>query len=257
MYRSIVTCAIVLVIVHSVRDVSTTCTQRQFRPIYSQKCDTGEAEAQHNPTYRQCIYQCLHRGSKCASMSYNTVDELCTITETPCHELSAHPDVLTNVFHNMTHHLSQCLQWHPYDGTSPARSITYDQADGTIWLARWQDLQGNLLIGYMLKTRRQQVAYFEYIIETHLKSPYRGCDLITIADDCSVAWVKFTIGDPVPLNAAETGYIIGHGTVYVGRYLRTDKPTYRFGFYMRGDHFLTHPLGHVFAINTFDMMVIV
>ena len=246
-----------ILVVNASRNVFATCAQRLLRPIYGQECDVGEAEVLHKLKYWQCIYQCLHRGSMCDSMSYNAVDEVCAITESPCHELSPHADFQTNVLHDLTHHRSHCLQWSPCNGNSPARSIAYDQADGTIWLARWEDLQGNLLIGYIIKSNTRHVAYFEHIIETEVRAPFTGCDLITIADDCSAAWAEFIIGEPVPHNAVETGYIIGHGPVYVGRYIRPDTANYRFGFYVAGKPLFTHPLAHVFDINTFDMMVIV
>ena len=257
MESNIGTCIIILIVVYSSRSVSTTCIPRLFKPIYGQECNMTEAEVLHNSMYARCISQCLHRGSKCKSMSYNAVDKLCTITDSPCHELSPHPDTKTFVFHDLTHDWSHCLQWSPCHGTSPARSISYDQDGGTIWLARWLDGQGNLLIGYMIKRTKGNMAYFEYIVETWVEAPFTGCDLITIATDCSAAWVHFNIGDPVPKNAVETGYIIGHGPVYVGRYIRPDTLAYRFGFYVAGDPLLTHPLAHKFDMDTFDMMVIV
>ena len=254
----VATCTILFHIVHTSRGLSATCGQRRLSPISGQKCDLGQAEALHTSGHQECVYQCLGLGSKCVSMSYNAVDKLCSISATPCLVLSPQPDVRTNVFHDLIHDLSQCLQWSPYHGISHERSIVYDVgSSGTIWLVRWNDLQGNVLIGYMLKGYDWHTGFFKYIDKTSIRSPFTGCDLAIIANDCSVAWVRFTIGEPVPSNAAKAGYITGHGPVLVARYIDPTRQTYRLGYYMTGNRFVNHMSDDIYNINTFDILLAV
>ena len=160
--------------------------------------------------------------------------------------------------HGVSHDMSQCLQWSPYNGISHTRSIVYDVGSaGILWLARWNDPQGNVLIGYMLKGSNWHTGYFKHMIKTALESPFTGCDLAIIADDCSVAWVRFSIGQLVPSDAAKAGYIIGHGPVLVARYNHPTKHTYRLGYYMTGNRFLNHLDDDSYNINTFDILVTV
>ena len=239
MTSCIATYVTIILTIHSIRDVFAACGQRILTPIYGQTRNPAQNATMHGLNHQQCTYQCLRRGSKCLSRSYNSVEKLCVVTATPCHELSPDRDVQTIVLHNLTHHWSKCLQWSPCEDPQPARSISY----GTVLLARWRDLQGNLIIGYKDPYMGfHGYAYFRYITRTAVKPPFIGCDLITIADDCSVAWVPFAIaiGKPVPHNAVKTGFIMGHGPVYVGRFITGEySQRYRFGYYMSGNPSLT------------------
>ena len=254
----VASCMIVFLIVHTGQGMFVTCGQRRLSPIFGQKCDLGQAEALHTFGHQECVYTCLRRGSKCVSMSYNAVDELCSMTATPCLELVPHPDVRTNVFHDLMQDMSQCLQWTPYNGTSHGRSIVYDLGSpGTMRLVRWKDPQGNLLIGYLFKSNNLHRGFFKYTAEVYVTSPFTGCDMAMIREDCSVAWVTFTIGESVPSNAAAAGYIIGHGPVFVARHNHPTKRSYRFGYYMTGNPFLNHMSDDRYDIITFDIMVVV
>ena len=175
-------------IIHSSQGLQATCGQRRLRSIAGHKCDLGQTETLHTFGHKECMYQCLRQRSKCGSMSYNAVDKLCSMTATPCLELIPHPDVRTNVFHDVSHDISQCLQWSPYHGISHERSIVYDVGPpGIMGLVRWNDPQGNILIGYTLKSSGWHRGYFKYMLETQLESPFNGCELAIIANDCSVA----------------------------------------------------------------------
>ena len=167
----------------------------------------------------------------------------------PCHELIPQPDSRTNVFHNLMFHMSQCLQCIPYND--------FDAA-GTLRLVRWRDPNGNIHIGYVKKKATLlHKGYFRYTEEIHITPPFTGCEMAIIAENCSVAWLKFTIGEPVPSRAAKGGYMTGHGPVFVTRYKHPIKGSYRFGYYMTGNPFLKHIDEDRHDINTFDILIIV
>ena len=239
--------------IYSSRDTYAMCGRQMLSPIYGQTCNRGQPETLYGVNHQQCTYECLRRGSKCVSLSYNALHELCEMTATRCHELTPHPDAQTIVLHDWTNHPPQCLNWSPCDGASSTRSILSTGRYFRRWLARWRDRQGNLLIGYIEEIFGTRTGYFKYTERRIIRRPLAGCDVVSVAEDCSVAWMPFTIGDPIPRNAAETGYIIGHGPVYVGRF----DPGIRghaFGFYMTGNQPLTIEYG---TINIFEILVVV
>ena len=137
---------------------------------------------------------------------------------------------------------------------APGRGPRMGASDRRLQVEWRSDAQGNLLIGYTLKSSGWHRGYFKYMVETQLESPFTGCELAIIANDCSVAWVRFTIGELVPNIAAKAGYIIGHGPIVVSRFKHLTKLTYRFGYYMAGSPFFNYMEDD---INTFDIMVAV
>ena len=157
------------------------------------------------------------------------------------------------MLHDWTNHPPQCLNWSPCNGALPTRSIRSAELYVPRWLARWWGRQGNLLIGYIEEIFVTRKGYFKYIELSFILPPLTGCDVMSVAEDCSVAWMPFTIGDPIPRNAAETGYIIGHDPVYVGRFDAGIRG-HAFGFYMTGNPSLTIEYG---AINIFEILVVV
>ena len=233
------------------RGVFATSGQRMLSPIHGQTCDTEQNETVLGLNHQQCTYQCLRRGSKCMSMSYNALGDVCVMTATPCHMLRPQQDVQTIVLHDPSYHSSQCLKWIPCNGPLPARSISSVVGGDTYGIALCQKPQGNFLIGVMTNTG------MGYFLDIEGKTPLVAprcteCDLASVADDCSIAWIPFAVGEAVPHNAAETGNIIGYGSLYVGRF-DTGWPEY--GFYMTGNTSLTNY--RALNIDTFEILVVV
>ena len=235
--------------IHFSRGVFATCGQRMLSLIHGQTCDTEQNEIVQGLNHQQCTYQCLRRGSKCMSVSYSAIGDVCVMTATPCHALRPQQDVQTIVLHDPSFNSSKCLKWIPYNGPPPARSISSVVGGDTFWLARWQDPQGHLLVGGMTN---MGMGYFLDIEGKPFVPPRTECHLVSVAEDCSIAWMPFTVGKPIPHNAAETGHIIGNGSLYVGRF-GMGGSEYGFGFYMTGNPSLIA----YWAVNidTFEILV--
>ena len=180
-----------------------------FRGHY---CPT-EGIIRPNFSWDQCKLFCLHTSS-CQAVNYNFAASLCIYLIATCPKAISHPDMAFALFTDRQHH--QCLDWIPKQtGHQPGnRSVTEDNERFT---ARMQK-DGNDFVCYLIK--KGDVCLSLDNEERKFKNnegPY-PCQILQIGDGCTVHYVDYDIGAPLPPTALIGGYTTIGLPVYIGRY---------------------------------------
>ena len=176
-----------------------------------QYCPT-EGIIMPNMSWDHCMLFCLH-ASSCQAVNYNSTASLCIYFIATCPKAISHPDMAFGLFTGRQPH--QCLDWIPKQtGHQPGdRSVTEDNVRFT---ARMQK-DGNDFVGYFLKTNDDCLSLD--LEERRLKAskgPYH-CQILQIRDGCTVHYVDYDIGTPLPPTALIGGYTATGPPVYIGR----------------------------------------
>ena len=142
------------------------CIRSYIRgPINGHHC-AGEYFANHtNIKQNECIRICI-TDSKCWTLSYNVSRQFCQVGKVPCALTDQNDDTFLMVFHSAPPDQETVapVTWVHYGGNVANVPSRRDDAnvDSTTWynmrrtVARYQDSQGNLHVGY---------AHFHYVNE--------------------------------------------------------------------------------------------
>ena len=195
----------------------------------------------------QCKLICLHK-SDCTAVNYNFSNHYCTHFTETCPRAVHHPDMAFALF--TARRSQQCIEWipNPNERNHPVgkRLLTEDNQR---FAARIQK-DGNDYIGYIFWSIHHCYAA---TAEGTIQSKYSGdhpCQYLQVRDGCTVHYLKYALGTPLPPNALIGGYTAEGNPVYFGRKLTGNTPT----SYIPGSN--RTALGFRAAIGNMELLVV-
>ena len=108
-------------------------------------------------------------------------------------------------------------------------------------VTRYQDNEGNLLVGYAdfhYVDEPEKPGYSYYVPRLDTNEPIRrirpGYDIMSVNPLWTLAWVPYKARDPLPRGAVEGGYITDVGTTYIALVYRAGAGSFKIGQYVAG-----------------------
>ena len=206
------------------------CESHYFaNPSHGRYCPT-DGIVTPNLSWPQCKLLCLHSPS-CQSINYNFTDNLCTYFTATCTKAVNHPDMAFLLF---TGTLSeQCMEWISPHDSHPAGDRSVSQ-DNIRFIARMQKNRHDY-VGYVL------MAYIDcYSVGDNGQFTGYPCQYLRIRDGCTVYFVSYVLGTPLPPNALIGGYTALGLPVYIGIKEGSAFP----GYYIPGSKRLAAGVGY-------------
>ena len=194
------------------RGQTNKCQSRDFATTFSSQYCPAEGVILPNQSWRQCKLYCLQTAS-CEAVNYNVTGNLCATLPATCPKANSHPGMVFALFTGRKP--EQCLEWIPTQDRNPVgdRSVT---EENTRFVARMQK-DGNDFVGYM--------GIINYVC---LSSDDKGkikssngfpCQYLRISSGCTVMFMDYEIGAPLPHMALIGGYTADRRPVYIGLWL--------------------------------------
>ena len=183
------------------------CVSHSLTMSYQGRYCIGKGTVTHNLLPHQCRYLCLQSSRK--AYNYNITEGTCTQFTSPCPQAYTHPVMEFVVFRETP--VNQCYEWVPYSPDDPLdeRMITIDSS----WciVSRLQ-ISGSNVVGYF--HTRYSTCYSNLEGDDHDYSSKHGylCDRLRIREGCTIFWVPYKAGEPLPLQAV-IGSVMANGDV--------------------------------------------
>ena len=186
----------------------TTCESYDFSyRLHGRYCPT-EGIVIPNLPWHQCKLFCLQT-SKCQSINYNVTDNICTYFTATCPKASSHPWMAFVLFTGKQP--GQYIEWIPNETGHPKDEERSVSEDNYRFVARMQK-DGNDLMGYQIDS----LCYSRDEGGIFLSTAGYPCQYIRIRDGCTVYFVNYELGNPLPPNAFIGGYTMAGLPVYIG-----------------------------------------
>ena len=185
-----------------------TCESHDFaNPFHGKYCPTEGIMISKLP-WHHCELFCLETPN-CQSVNYNLTDSICTYFTATCPRAMSHPGMAFVVFTGRQS--AECIEWIPKRNGHPKGDDRSMTEDNHRFAARMQK-KGNDILGYQL----HEICYSRDE-EGKLKSTHGyPCQYLRIRDGCTVFYMKYELGTPLPPNAMIGGYTAGGLPVYIG-----------------------------------------
>ena len=171
-----------------------------------------------------CVRQCLLL-DECTILMYNPWDAVCVLGSQPCAMAVPHSQLMTMVFRREEN--LECLIPKPVNELNSGSRLI------TIWtrksLARLER-GGNIFVGSGKTPRGNDLGFFWF--DGEAISQTTDHVLLTVSPWCSVAWLKYTVGEPIPPRAMLCGKWNDMPVYTLRRKLKTG--TYKFSMYVIG-----------------------
>ena len=246
-----------LVIYLLATNVSTVscCDQRYTkRPLNGYHCVHGYYANITNISSPYCTQRCLN-DRRCESLSFNMETNFCQLSHEPCAVADVKSGFLLMNFR--WNEDENCVTWKTNDvetgGSVPERLVeefailTSRSAVGRIQIGE------DIHVGIVDRVAASGDAFFvvqgsEYFEGTNYK-------LLTVSPTCSLAWVPYRAGDPLPDQAVVAGYLSGSGPTYSIRVWRQDIVSFKFGVYVTGKNTAWYPYHGVATVSDVEILV--
>ena len=218
-------------------DCSFGCTSMEFvSPFRGRYCPT-EGRVIADLSWHQCKLFCLQT-ARCEAINHNFSFNICTHITAPCPEAISHLEMAYILFTGRQPH--QCIEWIPQDNAYPVgdRLMAASVRRSTIrrYTIRMQkngsDYIGHLRAGYDSCLARDDQGAFRS------DSGY-PCQYLRISEGCTVFYVAYKLGSPLPLNAVIGGYTAEGASLYIGR----PSGSTITGYYIQGTNILINEKG--------------
>ena len=172
--------------------------------------------------HQSCVAHCI-TNPHCWVLAYNSRAKYCLLGTLPCAEAVAGDDFRMMTFRK--HENISCIQWVWSDGTSyPSRTV--EQVHPLYQALARKPIQGEIYIG-----RSNPGLGKIFLARNGAAANYRDYYLLVVSESCSVAWVPYTAGMPLPRGTVEGGYLELFGATYCMRVWNTQAATYLYGYY--------------------------
>ena len=197
---------------HTERGQTKNCLSYDFVTTFSSRYCAAEGVILPNQSWRQCKLFCLQTVS-CEAVNYNVTGNLCAKLPATCTKANNHPGMVFALFTGRTP--EQCLEWIPTQDSNLVgdRSVT---EENTRFVARMQK-DANDFVGYL-----GMVHYECYSSDDNGKiksSMGFPCQYLRISNGCTVMFMDYEIGAPLPHMALIGGYTADRRPVYIGLWL--------------------------------------
>ena len=193
------------------------------RPLNGFHCPDGSLNNISDIDQQQCAHHCLIHQA-CRVMNYNPKDRVCLLGETTCNAADSHPNYMLMVFRHKFD--VECAIWKPKSDPLPSRTV--DTRIGKHEALCSMKIGTDILIGHSTPSYK---CYFVVNgnVEGHLNSY-----VLTVSQSCTLAWVPYIAGSPLPEKALVCGHLTLSGPTYCARVWRPDIGRMLYGYYPNG-----------------------
>ena len=186
-----------------------TCESYDFaNPFHGRYCPT-EGIIIPNLLWHECKLFCIQTFN-CQSVNYNFTDYSCTYFTATCSKAISHQGMAFVL--STRRQSAECIEWIPKENDHPKgddRSVTEDNKRFTVRMQK----NGNDILGYQL----HETCYARDVDgELYRSSQGFPCQYLRIRDDCTVYYMTYELGTPLPPNALIGGYTARGLPVYIG-----------------------------------------
>ena len=187
-----------------------TCKSYDYhRSFHGRYCPT-EGILTPKLSWNQCKLYCLD-SSNCQAASYNFTNSLCTHLTATCPLAMNHPDMAFALFTEMQQ--ERCIEWISLEDDHPTgdRSVSVDNER---FASRMQK-DGSDFVGYLMVLYNDNCLSKDGEENFHSADGY-PCQYMRVRDGCTVYFVGYEPGAPLPPNAVIGGYTVEGLPVYIG-----------------------------------------
>ena len=156
---------------------------------------------------RHCILYCLQM-QECVALNFNRTDGLCVLLPTPCAVAYRMEGMEYTMMTGRNH--EQCLKWVPFTGSNPSSDRVVNSPDG--YVACRLQINNGIFIGHC--GIQYEICWATDGNIQH-DSGSNPCEILTIAPDCTIGWVNYTAGTPLPPTAMVAGRSYAGENLYV------------------------------------------
>ena len=163
--------------------------------------------------HQRCVAHCI-TSPFCWVLSYSEKGRYCLLGAEPCVASVANDDFRLMTFRKQEYFpfTSSCIHWQYCLGTcQPARVIAKQSLPHRKAMARMAYDSDTFIGGCNPTTGSIIVSTIWYRFHTY------HCHLLDVAESCSVAWVAYKAGDPLPKGAVVGGFMSAYGVTYCMR----------------------------------------
>ena len=193
---------------NTVTCLTEKCKSYASTPFHGRYCPT-EGIITPNLPWHQCKVLCLQKSS-CQAVNYDFTANLCTYFTATCPLAISHPDMAFVLFTGRQ--TDQCIEWIPKEDGNPTEDRSV-RVNNDRFAARLQkdgsDYLGHLRVDLDDCFSRQD-AGFKY-------SHGYPCQYLRMQNGCTVYFVNYVPGAPLPPNALIGGYTAEGLPLYIGR----------------------------------------
>ena len=217
-------CVFRFVLISAIRNVAIAyITMYTNRPLNGFYCPGGSINNISGIEQQQCTHRCLIRHA-CKVMNYNPNDRVCVLGEHTCHVADSHPDYMLMVFRPQFS--VECAIWKPKSNPLPSRTV--DTHIGMHEALSRKQIGTDVLIGHATPSGPS------YTVVNGKAEGYWGSYVLTVSSSCTLAWVPYTAGFPLPEKALVCGHLTSSGPTYCARVRRPDIGRMFYGYYPSG-----------------------
>ena len=241
-----------LLVVIAVSNVTArSCETYSLSMSYAGRYCTGVGIVILKLLPHQGRHMCL-QSAVCKAYNYNTITKTCTRFTSPCAQALVDPVMEFVVFREIS--AKKCYEWLPY---SPGDPLDERLIATETWF---------FVVARLLVNGNDLVCYLHTIFErcfgnlgTNLYNSNGGypCALLRVVEGCTIFWVPYTAGGPIPAQTVIGGSMANGEVTYVVKFdiHNNGKPKSLVGYYIEGATHATSAF--VTAQYSTDMMMMV
>ena len=205
--RNVVTSTAVCVIAGLTTIAAMNCVQYSLPMTYNGRYCTGDGTLTYPQLPHQCRYLCL-QSATCTAYNYNATEKTCTHFTSPCPEAFIDSAMEFAVFAEIP--VNQCYEWVRYlgDPFDPRNIRTHPE----LAICRMQR-GGNNILCYAHSHFSRCYGPWGTTEFGHIEG--YPCQLLSIAEACTIFWVPYVARDLVPPRAVKAGHMADGRVVYV------------------------------------------
>ena len=193
-----------------------------------------------------CTHVCL-RDRRCASLSFNMDTNLCQLSHEPCAVAEAETGFLLMNFR--WDEIENCVTWETngVGAFAPERLVNdYGAQHVTVGCIQiGEDIHVGVIEngnGFFVVAGTEHFENIDY-------------KLMVVSPNCSVAWVAYRTGDPLPGGVIVAGHVTGFGSTYSIRVWRQDIGLMKYGVYATGEESAWYPYYGVVDVREVEILV--
>ena len=152
-----------------------------------------------------CKLHCLQM-QNCAALNYNKTSGLCVLLHAPCTFASRWEGVEYTMFTGRNH--DQCLKWVPPNDIKPTSNHAVASPEG--YLACRLQIGNGIFLGFYHTS-------LCWVTDGSIQHDSRNnpTEILTIPPECTVGWVDYTAGTPLPPSVVVAGHSYTGKNLYV------------------------------------------
>ena len=214
---------------------------------------TGDGTVTLKLLPHECRYMCP-QSPICRAFNYNVTEETCTRFTSPCPQAFSDPVMEFVVFRETP--VNQCYEWVMY---SPGDQLGEQMIATDIpWcvVSRLQ-VNGNDVVSYFVTDSDHCWGTFGET-EYSTQQGYR-CERLRVVEGCTIFWVPYTVGEPLPSRAVIEGVMANGDVPYVVKFdcIHNGKVESISGYYIEGaTHAISGYYSTRYATNMTMMVVL-